>query len=115
FVGQESFGGFLAMFLILFVTTGIGNGSTFKMVPVIFRVGRESAAVLGISSAIGALGGFFIPRILGASIAATGGVAGALLGFLVCYVVCIGVTWGGYLRPGDGGRAPPPGAEGPLN
>ena len=101
FLAQKSFGGFLAMFLVLFVTTGIGNGSTFKMVPVIFRVGRESAAVLGISSAVGALGGFFIPRILGASIAATGGIAAALLGFLGCYLVCLGVTWWCYLRPVD--------------
>jgi NNP family nitrate/nitrite transporter-like MFS transporter len=99
FVQLHSFAGFLLAFLALFVTTGIGNGSTFKMVPTLFPVRRECAAVLGLSSAIGALGGFFIPRSFGASIAATGGVAAALFAFLGCYIVCLGVTWWVYLRP----------------
>ena len=79
FVDTKQFGGFLAMFLVLFVTTGLGNGSTFRMIPVIFpnqklreAEGRgpdareaalkaariESAAVLGFVSAIGAGGGY---------------------------------------------------------
>src|SRR5207253_10580797 len=37
FVGIKDFTGFLSMFLILFVTTGIGNGSTYRMIPSIFR------------------------------------------------------------------------------
>ena len=94
FVELKDFAGFFAMFLILFVTTGVGNGSTFRMIPSIFREeklreakgtgdsGRlaaikaariESAAALGFVSAIGAVGGYFIPRGFGASIAATGG------------------------------------------
>ena len=94
YVEIKSFAGFLMMFLILFVTTGIGNGSTFRMIPSIFRAeklreakglgnaartlalrsaGIESAAVLGFTSAIGACGGYLIPRGFGASIAATGG------------------------------------------
>ncbi|MGC2223836.1 MAG: MFS transporter [Methylocella sp.] len=94
YVEIKSFAGFLVMFLILFVTTGIGNGSTFRMIPSIFRAeklgaakglgdaaralalkaaGIESAAVLGFTSAIGACGGYLIPRGFGASIAATGG------------------------------------------
>ena len=99
FVQLHSFAGFLLAFLSLFVTTGIGNGATFKMVPTLFPVRRECAAVLGLSSAIGALGGFFIPRSFGASIAATGGVAAALFAFLGCYIVCLSVTWWVYLRP----------------
>jgi NNP family nitrate/nitrite transporter-like MFS transporter len=75
YVDIKSFAGFLAMFLILFVTTGVGNGSTFRMIPSIFReeklkeakgagnarllaikaAGIESAAVLGFTSAIGSL------------------------------------------------------------
>jgi NNP family nitrate/nitrite transporter-like MFS transporter len=105
------------MFLALFVTTGIGNGSTFRMVPAIFRAERlanattdeekqksfdlarrDGAAVLGLSSAIGALGGYFIPRSFGASIAATGSPAGALFAFLFFYGTCIGATWWFYLR-----------------
>ena len=103
FVRAHSFTGFLTMFLVLFVTTGVGNGSTFRMIPVIFRreklravqgqgpaaqqraldtARRESAAVLGFTSAIGACGGYLIPRSFGASIHATGGPTLALTGFL---------------------------------
>jgi NNP family nitrate/nitrite transporter-like MFS transporter len=115
----RSFAGFLLVFLGLFVTTGIGNGSTFRMIPIIFRshwlrgvdprdaaateralacARREGAAVLGFTSAVGALGGFFIPRAFGASIAATGGVGYALGAFLGCYLGCIALTWWCYLR-----------------
>jgi NNP family nitrate/nitrite transporter-like MFS transporter len=119
FVDAKNFAGFLAMFLTLFVTTGIGNGSTFRMIPVIFRTERlkaargqgpeaeadalrharrDSAAVLGLSSAIGALGGYFIPRSFGASIKATGGPSTALGCFLAYYLLCIGLTWWYYRR-----------------
>jgi NNP family nitrate/nitrite transporter-like MFS transporter len=117
-IGLQSFPLFLAMFLVLFVTTGVGNGSTFRMIPVIFRTQalrdaadgqealeralararRESAAVLGFSSAIGALGGYFIPRAFGASIKATGGAQGAMALFVGYYVVCLGLTWWHYRR-----------------
>ncbi len=118
FVDAKGFAGFLAMFLILFVTTGIGNGSTFRMIPSIFReeklrlagpgiearalamtaAGIESAAVLGFTSAVGACGGYLIPRSFGASIAATGGPHVALEIFLAFYVTCVGLTWWCYLR-----------------
>ena len=119
FLQEKNFAGFLTMFLALFVTTGLGNGSTFRMIPVIFRsermrqargrgpeaetealrhARRDSAAVLGLSSAIGALGGYFIPRGFGASIKATGGPETALSGFLAYYVVSIVLTWWYYRR-----------------
>src|SRR6202163_4279425 len=119
FVNIKEFSGFLAMFLILFVTTGIGNGSTYRMIPSIFREeklreskgsgdsGRvfavkaasiESAAALGFIGAIGACGGYLIPRGFGASIAATGGPHLALEVFLTFYVSCIALTWWYYLR-----------------
>jgi NNP family nitrate/nitrite transporter-like MFS transporter len=119
FVNVKDFAGFMAMFLILFITTGVGNGSTFRMIPSIFRqeklrrakglgesgraialkaVGIESAAALGFVSAIGACGGYLIPRSFGASIAATGGPDLALEGFLAFYVTCVGLTWWYYLR-----------------
>jgi MFS transporter, NNP family, nitrate/nitrite transporter len=119
FADVRSFPGFLLMFLILFVTTGIGNGSTFRMIPSIFReeklreakgageagraaalksAGTESAAVIGFTSAIGACGGYLIPRGFGASIAATGGPYAALEIFLLFYVSCVALTWWYYLR-----------------
>lgn len=119
FVDIKDFTGFLAMFLILFVTTGIGNGSTYRMIPSIFREenlrrargqgegGRllalriasiESAAALGFIGAIGACGGYLIPRGFGASIAATGGPHLALQVYLAFYGVCIALTWWYYLR-----------------
>src|SRR6266702_3232436 len=119
FVEIKDFTGFLTMFLILFVTTGIGNGSTYRMIPSIFReenlqkakgvgeTGRtlavkaasiEAAAALGFIGAIGACGGYLIPRGFGASIAATGGPHVALEVFLAFYVSCIALTWWYYLR-----------------
>ncbi|WP_417657230.1 nitrate/nitrite transporter [Pseudidiomarina aestuarii] len=109
-----SFAGFFIAFLVLFIATGIGNGSTFRMVPVIFlnqrkRVlgdtdlavkegNKESAAVIGFISAFAAYGGFFIPKSYGTSIALTGGVAGALYTFVGFYVVCTLITWWFYSR-----------------
>jgi NNP family nitrate/nitrite transporter-like MFS transporter len=88
---------FLTMFIILFLTTGVGNASTFRMIPVIFG-GTEAAAVLGFSSAVGAYGGFFIPKSFGTSIAQTGGPQAALIGFVVFYATCIAITWWYYAR-----------------
>ncbi|HUP59635.1 MAG TPA: NarK family nitrate/nitrite MFS transporter [Thermoanaerobaculia bacterium] len=91
------FWAFLALFIVLFLATGIGNASTFRMIPVIFG-GTEAAAVLGFSSAIGAYGGFFIPKSFGTSIAKTGGPQAALIGFVIFYVTCMAITWWYYSR-----------------
>jgi NNP family nitrate/nitrite transporter-like MFS transporter len=114
-----NFWGFLAMFILLFFTTGIGNGSTFRMIPVIFLTerqrdaqgkgadaqeqavkdaGKEAAAVLGFTSAIAAYGAFFIPKGFGTSISATGGPQAALYGFVIFYITCIIMTWWYYSR-----------------
>ena len=114
-----SFTGFFLMFLVLFLTTGIGNGSTFRMIPVIFlnealarvnpadreataratREGNtEGAATLGFTAAIGAYGGFFIPKSYGTSITMTGGPEAALYVFIVFYLMCIVITWWFYSR-----------------
>jgi MFS transporter, NNP family, nitrate/nitrite transporter len=119
FVGQKDFTGFLAMFLILFVTTGVGNGSTYRMIPSIFReenlrkargkgdaaralalktASIESGAALGFIGAIGACGGYFIPSGFGKSIAATGGPQLALVIYLAFYATCLALTWWFYLR-----------------
>src|SRR3984893_7432534 len=119
FVETKEFTGFLAMFLVLFVTTGIGNGSTYRMIPSIFRqqnlarvkgsgeqgragalhtAGIEAGAALGFIGAIGACGGYLIPRGFGASIAATGGPHLALVIYLAFYATCLALTWWYYLR-----------------
>ena len=73
---------------------------------------RESAAIIAFTSAIGAYGGFFIPKAYGSSIALTGSALGALWAFLGFYVLCLAVTWVFYTRPGgllhdiERGRAP---------
>ena len=116
-----SFTGFFACFMVLFLTTGIGNGSTFRMIPVIFLTERmrdaagkgaaeeeqavkdankEAAAVLGFTSAFAAYGAFFIPKSYGTSIALTGGPQAALYLFIVFYLTCIAVTWWYYSRKG---------------
>ena len=114
-----SFAGFFACFMLLFLTTGIGNGSTFRMIPVIFLTERqraaagqgraaeeqavkdankEAAAVLGFTSAFAAYGGFFIPKSYGTSISMTGGPEMALYVFIFFYLTCIAVTWWYYSR-----------------
>jgi NNP family nitrate/nitrite transporter-like MFS transporter len=114
----SAFAVFLASFLFLFAASGVGNASTFQMIPAIMRKevarlepgltgealvkqsDKESAAIIGFTSAVAAYGAFFIPKSFGSSIAATGGAEVALYGFLVFYVSCIGITWWFYTRRG---------------
>ncbi|WP_274388736.1 NarK family nitrate/nitrite MFS transporter [Paenibacillus antri] len=99
FMNAGSFAGFLTMFMVLFVTTGIANGSTFRMIPVIFgKNPKEGAAVLGFTSAIGCYGGYFIPKTFGMSIEATGAPDLALYAFILYYVASLIVTWYWYAR-----------------
>lgn len=113
-----NFSGFLIAFLVLFATAGIGNGSTFRMIPVIFLTDRkraaaqtaaaqdqavreankEASAVIGFSAAVAAYGAFFIPKSYGTSISLTGGPQAALYAFLGFYVLCVVVTWWFYSR-----------------
>jgi NNP family nitrate/nitrite transporter-like MFS transporter len=113
-----AFWGFFAMFMVLFFATGVGNASTFQMIPVIMRkemprlmpqrepeslvrqAEKESAAIIGFTSAIAAYGAFFIPKAYGTSITATGGPEGALWAFMLFYVSCAAVTWFVYARKG---------------
>ncbi|MCB1425600.1 MAG: NarK family nitrate/nitrite MFS transporter [Brucellaceae bacterium] len=112
-----NFWGFFACFMALFFLTGVGNASTFQMIPSIMRkeiprilgadnantlkvAERESAAIIAFTSAIAAYGAFFIPKAYGTSIAMTGAPNGALWGFLWFYVVCLAITWFFYSRKG---------------
>jgi NNP family nitrate/nitrite transporter-like MFS transporter len=128
----SSFPVFFASFLFLFAATGIGNASTFQMIPAIMRKevarlepglnaaervkqsDKEAAAIIGFTSAIAAYGAFFIPKSFGTSIAMTGGAETALYSFLGFYVSCVLATWWFYTRRGGllydiehGGRANP--------
>ncbi len=89
---------FFGLFIILFVATGIGNGSTFRMVPIIFKP-ELAGPVLGWTSAIAAYGAFIIPRIFGGQIEA-GTPEYALYGFAGYYVSCLAVNWWFYARKG---------------
>ncbi|MCA0892495.1 nitrate/nitrite transporter [Microbulbifer agarilyticus] len=109
-----AFWGFFGCFLALFFLTGIGNASTFQMIPVIMgkeiprlmpqlkgedlnkQVDRESAAIIAFTSAIAAYGAFFIPKAYGTSINMTGGPMAALWAFLIFYVLCLFLTWHFY-------------------
>lgn len=88
---------FFILFMILFITTGIGNGSTFRSIPYIFP--KELAGpVLGWTSAIAAYGAFVIPKVFGQQITA-GTPENALYGFAVYYVICLILNWWYYLGP----------------
>ncbi|AXB47172.1 MFS transporter [Amycolatopsis albispora] len=121
---------FTVAFIVLFVLSGIGNGSTYKMIPAIFRAKAQSAietgasetaellrarrlsgALIGLAGAIGAIGGLFINLAFRASFAGTGGGVPAFVAFCVFYLICAGVTWVVYLRR-EGVRSPSPALAG---
>ncbi len=103
---------FLGCFLLLFASAGAANGSTYRMVPVVFALRgsgdvatggdvsskRKAAAALGLISAIGAYGGFVIPQVLNLSRQSTGSYVGAFMAFVLAYVVLMAITWFAYGR-----------------
>ncbi|ROR92447.1 MFS transporter [Nocardioides aurantiacus] len=119
---QSLFPVFLGFFLLVFASTGIGNGSTYKMIPAIWRAGavatteagtpersralltstRQASSALGVIGAVGAIGGFLIPLAFSSPwvespLQAT---QGAFVVFTGYYVVCAIVVWAVYLRRG---------------
>ncbi|TXH12852.1 MAG: MFS transporter [Gammaproteobacteria bacterium] len=118
FLQAGNWWGFLGMFIFMFFVTGVGNASTFQMIPSIMRseiprlmpelskqeqvrqAEKESAAIVGFTSAIAAYGAFFIPKSFGSAIAATGTPMAALIGFFIFYASCAALTWFVYTRPG---------------
>jgi NNP family nitrate/nitrite transporter-like MFS transporter len=108
---------FIAGFLTLFVLSGVGNGSTYKMIPAIFasvartRVARGAdrerseldsrrlaAGLIGIAGAVGALGGVLVNLAFRQSFLTQGTGDGAYVAFIAFYVLCLGVTWAVYMR-----------------
>jgi NNP family nitrate/nitrite transporter-like MFS transporter len=114
---EPAFNLFFASFIWLFFWTGVGNASTFQMIPALVRTDMprlmpdgspeerrkqselESAAIVGFSSALGAYGGFFIPLAFANSMKATGGPVTALYIFCAFYATCAIVNWVYYARP----------------
>jgi NNP family nitrate/nitrite transporter-like MFS transporter len=110
---------YVAGFILLFIISGVGNGSVYKMIPAIFAakslalnelspvdvIGWEramSGALIGIAGAVGALGGVGINVVLHASYAGPAKSATtAFWVFLVFYLVCVAVTWVAYVRRRD--------------
>ncbi|MFF7263517.1 nitrate/nitrite transporter [Streptomyces sp. NPDC008159] len=111
---QKSLPLFTTAFIALFVLSGLGNGSTFKMIPGIFQAkalakglrGEEAAAygrrlsgaTMGIIGAVGALGGLGINLAFRQSFLSVGSGTGAFVSFLAFYGLCFAVTWAVYLR-----------------
>ncbi|NVJ96658.1 MAG: MFS transporter [Alphaproteobacteria bacterium] len=93
---EEFFYPFLILFIILFAATGIGNGSTFRTIAMVFNK-EQAGPVLGWTSAVAAYGAFIIPKVFGEQIKATTPEY-ALYGFAVFYGVCILINWWFYLR-----------------
>lgn len=94
---EQYFLPFMALFLLLFAATGIGNGSTFRTIAVVFNK-EQAGPVLGWTSAIAAYGAFIIPKVFGEQMGA-GTPQYALYGFAIFYAICIIINWWFYLRP----------------
>ena len=88
---------FMVLFLILFAATGLGNGSTFRTIGMVFDK-EQTGPVLGWTSAIAAYGAFIIPKVFGEQMGA-GTPELALYGFATFYTICIAINWWFYLRP----------------
>ena len=119
--GGNELAWFLAAFMLLFITTGIGNGSVFRVVPTVFQTlhqrwaaGKdktaqdaaisageiESSVALGFTASVAALGLFFIPAMVAVSIESTGTPRIALIVFVIFYATCLFATWWWYRRDG---------------
>ena len=88
---EEFFTPFFILFIILFTATGVGNGSTFRTIAVVFNE-EQAGPVLGWTSAVAAYGAFIIPKVLGEQIKATTPEY-ALYGFATFYFVCLILNW----------------------
>jgi NNP family nitrate/nitrite transporter-like MFS transporter len=93
---EQYFPAFLGLFIVLFFASGIGNGSTFRTIGVIFDR-TQAGPVLGWTSAVAAYGAFIAPIVIGEQIKA-GSPQYAMFGFAIFYGVCLVLNWWFYLR-----------------
>ena len=108
---SHSFALFFGSFLVLFLGAGIGNGATYRMIPAVFRAGvspdrlptarKTAAGCIGIAGAVGAYGGFFIPRGFAMAKEAYGSLVPALWVFVAAYVLMAATTYVVYARRGS--------------
>ena len=115
---QKSLPLYLVGFILLFIFSGLGNGSVYTMIPAIFKgkatvniaAGadaklenaesmRLSGALIGVAGAIGALGGVLVNLAFRQSFLSTGSANAAYVAFIAFYAVCFAVTWAVYVRP----------------
>ena len=94
---EEYWWPFFGAFMVLFLTTGIGNGSTFRSIPYIFSK-EKAGPVLGWTAAIAAYGAFIIPKVFGQQVKA-GHAEYALYGFAIYYLICLILNWWYYQGP----------------
>ncbi|MEU9085259.1 nitrate/nitrite transporter [Streptomyces sp. NPDC048357] len=125
--GRSSLPVFLVGFVALFVLSGLGNGSTYKMIPGIFQAkalargmgGEEAAAygrrlsgaAMGLIGAVGALGGLGINLVFREAFLSSGSGTAAFVTFLGFYALCCAVTWAVYLRRPAAAAVPALGVE----
>jgi MFS transporter, NNP family, nitrate/nitrite transporter len=95
---EQYFPAFIGLFIVLFFASGIGNGSTFRTIGVIFDR-QQAGPVLGWTSAVAAYGAFIAPVVIGAQIKA-GTPQFAMYGFAIFYALCLVLNWWFYLRAG---------------
>ena len=93
---NDYFAVFVGLFVLIFAASGIGNGSTFRTIGVIFDQ-HTKGPVLGWTSAVAAYGAFIAPRVMGEQIGA-GSPEIAMYGFAIFYAICLVVNWWFYLR-----------------
>ncbi|HEY1128741.1 MAG TPA: antiporter [Roseateles sp.] len=101
---EQYFPAFLGLFILLFAASGIGNGSTFRTIGVLFDR-TQAGPVLGWTSAVAAYGAFIAPIVIGDQIKA-GTPQYAMYGFAAFYAVCLVLNWWFYLRRGAEVRNP---------
>jgi NNP family nitrate/nitrite transporter-like MFS transporter len=101
---EQYFLTFMLLFILLFTASGIGNGSTFRTIAVIFDR-QQAGPVLGWTSAIAAYGAFIAPVVIGQQIKA-GTPEIAMYGFAIFYALCLVLNWWFYLRVGAEIRNP---------
>jgi NNP family nitrate/nitrite transporter-like MFS transporter len=95
---------FLVTFVVVFAASGIGNGSTFRTVGVIFDR-TQAGPVLGWTSAVAAYGSFIAPVVIGGQLKA-GTPENAMYGFAIFYALCLVLNWWFYLRKNSEIRNP---------
>lgn len=107
---HKSFPLFFVAFMLLFTGAGIGNGATYRMIPAVFRAGvpaaglpaarKAAAGCIGIAGAVGAYGGFFIPRGFAMAKETYGTLVPAFYVFVAAYVIMAMTTYAVYARRG---------------